>query len=186
MSWEALTAIASLITAIVIAATAIIAVVQIRHLRTANQLSAALSLYQEVDQVELRKARTFVATELEESVRDPAFREELVSGKFDRDLHPEIRLGNYWEKFGLLMRTGLIDRKLFLDWGSASCLDCWKELRPVTKLIRVQTPEVWRDFEYLARLSATHLDSIQQHPLPQPKWREGLEELDIREAPTGR
>jgi hypothetical protein len=185
MSWEALTAIASLITAAVIAATAIIAVVQIRHLRTANQLSAALSLYAEMDSADFRRARTFVQTELAERMQDPVFREQLSSGKFDRDTHLEIRVGNYWEKFGLLLRTGLLDRTLFLDWGSPSCLNDWRTLRDVTRTIRIQTPEVWRDFEYLARVSAVHLDSIQRHPMQQPKWREGLEELDIRRAPAG-
>lgn len=186
MSWEAVTAIASLITAIVIAATAIIAVVQIRHLRTANQLSAALSLYSEMDDPDLRKARTFVQTELEERMQDPVFREQIANGKFDRNVHLEIRLGNYWEKFGLLLRTKLLDKTLFFDWGAPACLNDWRSLRDVTRAIRVRSPEVWRDFEYLARLSAEHVDFVLAHPLHQPKWREGLEELDVRKAAAGR
>ena len=186
MSWEALTAIASLITAIVIAATAITAVVQIRHLRTANQLSAALKLYDEVDDADFRKVRTFVQTELEERMNDPVFRDELVSSNFDRDVHLEVRLGNYWEKYGLLIRTGLLEKNLFLDWGAQACLRDWRAMRGVTKALRVQSPEVWRDFEYLARLASVHLDRLLAHPMRQPKWQEGLEEMDIRNAPTGR
>jgi hypothetical protein len=185
MSWEAITAIASLVTAAVIAATAIIAVVQIRHLRTANQLSAALSLYREVDEPGIQAARTFVSTELEERMKDPVFVDALLTGKLDRGVHLEIRLGNYWEKFGLLLRTGMLDRKLFLDWGAPSCLGDWTLLRDVTRTIRKRTPEVWRDFEYIARLSALHIDSILAHPMQQPEWREGLEDLDIRRAPAG-
>jgi len=185
-SWEAISAVASLITAAVIAATAITAIVQIRHLRTANQLSAALSLYSEMDEPDLRKARTFVQTGLEERMQDPVFREELLSGKFDRDVHLEIKLGNYWEKFGLLMRTGLLDKKLFLDWGTGACLRAWQSLREVTRALRVGTPETWRDFEYLARLSARHLNAARRHPLRQPKWQEGFEEFEIREAAAER
>lgn len=183
-SWEAISAIASLITAAVIAVTAVIAVVQIRHLRTANQLSAALSLYREVDEPGIQQARTFVATELEERMKDPTLQDALLSGKIDRAVHLEIRLGNYWERFGLLLRTGLLDKTLFLDWGAPSCLNDWSLLRDVTRTIRKRTPEVWRDFEYIARLSATHIDSIMRHPMHQPKWREGLEELDVRREPA--
>jgi len=185
MTWEALSALASLVTAAVITATAIIAVVQLRHLRTANQLSAALSLYTELDDAALRKARSFVHLELEERMKDASFREQLIRAKFDREVHLEIKLGNYWENFGLLLRTGLLDKTLFLDWGAAGCLYDWRMLRDVTRAIRGARPEVWRDFEYLARLSATHLDSMERHPLRQPKWREGLEELDVRKAPAG-
>lgn len=186
MSWEGLTAIASLITALVIAVTAIIAVVQIRHLRTANQLAAALKLYDEVDDSDFRKVRTFVQTELAERMKDPAFLEDLTSGRFDRDVHLEIRLGNYWEKFGLLLRTGLLDRRLFLDWGAQACLRDWRTMRDVTKAVRVGSPEVWRDFEFLARVSSTHLDYLLTHPMRQPKWLKGLEELDIRSEGTAR
>ncbi|MBV8082972.1 MAG: hypothetical protein JO347_05540 [Candidatus Eremiobacteraeota bacterium] len=184
MSWEALTAIASLITAAVIAVTAIVAIVQIRHLRTANQLAAALTLYEEFDNADFRVARTFVDTELEERMKDPVFRDELLSGKFDRNVHLEIRVGNYWEKFGLLMRTGLLDQTLFLDWGTGGCIRDWRAMREVTRLIRVRVPPVWRDFEYCARLSAAHLAKIGRHPLQLPKWSEGYEDLEIREPAT--
>jgi len=186
MSWEAVTAIASLITAIVIAATAITAVIQIRHLRTANQLSAALNLYAEQDGAELRKARTFVSTELEERMRDPAFREALLTGTIDRDVHIEIKLGNYWEKFGLLMRTGLLDKILFLSWGSGACVNDWRLLRDVTRALRTHRPTAWRDFEYLARLATGYLDEAQHHPLQQPRWVEGFEDLDVSEVAAGR
>jgi hypothetical protein len=184
VSWEALTAIASLITAVVIAATAVIAIVQINHLRTANQLSAALSLYREADDAEFRKVRTFVQTKLEERMKDPAYVDELRTGKLDRDVHLEIRLGNYWVSLGLLLRTGLLDRKLFLDWGAPACLSDWKAMRDVTRALRSTRPMIWRDFEYLARLSAMHIDYMDRHPIPQPKWREGLEELDVQRAPA--
>ena len=49
MTWEALTAIASLITTLVIAVTAIVAIVQIRHLRAASQLAAAMALMSELE-----------------------------------------------------------------------------------------------------------------------------------------
>ena len=186
MSWEAVTAIATLITAIVIAATAITAIVQIRHLRTANQLSAALSLYREFDSAEYRKARSFVQIELEQRMQDPVFREQLASDKFDRDVHLEMKVGDYWQNFGLLLRTGLLDRTLSLDFATPICLRDWRLLLGVTRILRVRRPDVWGDFEYLARLSSEYVRSSDRHPLRQPKWGEGFEDLDLDAAPAGR
>ncbi|HET9342339.1 MAG TPA: hypothetical protein VFO25_05460 [Candidatus Eremiobacteraceae bacterium] len=173
MTWEALTAIASLVTTLVIAVTAIVAIVQIRHLRAANQLAAAMALMGELET--LVDVRTFVATTLELKLKDPAFRESLSTNRFDRHEHLEIILGNYWEKFGILLRQGLLDRQLFLDWGAQGCLRDWRQLREVTALIRGPSPQVWRDFEYLAHMAAIHLDDLYRHPLKHPEWRESLD-----------
>jgi hypothetical protein len=110
----------------------------------------------------------------------------LLTGTFDRDVHLEIKLGNYWEKFGLLMRTRLIDKILFLSWGAGPCLNDWRLLRDVTRALRTYRPTAWRDFEYLARLAAAHLEAARRHPLQQPKWADGFEDLDISEAAAGR
>ena len=173
MSWEGLTALASLVTTLIIAVTAIVAIVQIRHLRAANQLAAAMALMSELET--LVDARTFVANALEERLKDPAFRAALTSSKFDRREHLELTVGNYWEKFGILLRKGLLDKRLFLDWGAQGCLRDWKQLREVTALIRGPSPQVWRDFEYLAHMAAIHLDDLYKHPLKHPQWRESLD-----------
>ncbi|HXW76310.1 MAG TPA: hypothetical protein VEJ20_02775 [Candidatus Eremiobacteraceae bacterium] len=182
MAWEEISALAAIVTAAVIAVTAIIAVVQIRHLRAANQLAAAMSLMTEVDQ--RADARTFVATQLETKMRDPQFRAALASGNIDRHEHLELQLGNYWEKFGLLLRHGLLDKQLFLDWGSQSCLRDWGLMREATRVLRGRSPQVWRDFEYLAHIAAVHLDHIYAHPLQYPAWRESLDAEPDVEPPA--
>lgn len=181
MTWEALTAIASLITTLIIAVTAIVAIVQIRHLRAANQLSAAMALMTELET--LVDARTFVANTLEQKLKDPTFRASLANGKFDRREHLEIIVGNYWEKFGILLRQGLLDKQLFLDWGAQGCLRDWRQLREVTALIRGPSPQVWRDFEYLAHMAAIHLDELYRHPLKHPQWRDSLDAVPETSAP---
>jgi hypothetical protein len=182
MTWEAVTAVASLITTLVIAVTAIVAMVQIRHLRAANQLAAAMALMSELET--LVDARTFVANTLELKLKDPAFRASLASNKFSRREHLEIMLGNYWEKFGILLRQGLLDKQLFLDWGAQGCLRDWRQLREVTALIRGPSPQVWRDFEYLAHMAAIHLDDLYQHPLKHPQWRDSLDAVPEAKAPN--
>lgn len=180
MTWEALTATATLVTTLIIAVTAVVAIIQIRHLRAANQLTAAMALMTELEN--LADARTFVANELDEKLKDPGFRAALGSSRFDRREHLEIIVGNYWEKFGVLLRKGLLDKQLFLDWGAQGCLRDWKQLRVVTALIRGPSPQVWRDFEYLAHLAAIHLDDLYQHPLKHPQWRESLDAVPEVEA----
>lgn len=183
MTWEALTALASLVTTLIIAVTAIVAIVQIRHLRAANQLAAAMALMGELET--LVDVRTFVAKELEDRLKDPAFRASLADNKFDRHEHLEIILGNYWEKFGILLRQGLLDKQLFLDWGAQGCLRDWRQLREVTSLIRGPSPQVWRDFEYLAHMAAIHLDDLYEHPLKHPDWpddRDAVPEVKASDA----
>ena len=79
----------SAITAAVITVTAIVAVVQIRHLRSSNRLAAALQLFHEMD--ELGHVRSYVAKELPKRMQDPAYRTELATGQIDRDVHLEVR-----------------------------------------------------------------------------------------------
>jgi hypothetical protein len=45
MTWEAVTALATLVSAVVVAVAATAAVLQIRHLRAGNQLEAILRIY---------------------------------------------------------------------------------------------------------------------------------------------
>lgn len=152
MSWEALSAIGSLGSAVIIAATAIAAIVQIRHLRAATQLEGFLSLMTEVFDPELVAAGTFIERDLSAKLADERYRQELAGGTYDFVGHPEIRIGRFWEKVGALARRGLIDKPLFLDYNASICPRHWRQLDEVVKLVRQTNPLRWEQFEYLAGL----------------------------------
>jgi hypothetical protein len=62
--WEAVTALATVASTLVVAVAAIAAVLQIRHQRAANQLEAILRMYERFDGAETVEARRFCADEL--------------------------------------------------------------------------------------------------------------------------
>jgi len=168
MTWEQIGALASVLTTLIIGVTAGAALIQLRHMRTANQITASTTLLAEAETPEMRKAFSFCAIELGERMKDPAFIEALKTGKIDRDVHLEIMVGNYWEKVGVLLRKGLLDRDICLDWSSPNCAHNWRQLEEVAKPLRGRSAPIWRDFEYIANLSEARAQEMEKHPLRLP------------------
>ena len=158
MSWEALTAVVSVVSVVVLAAAAIAAVVQIRHLRAGNQLEGFLEVSRELESPELLTARAFVELELPNKLKDAVYREELSSGRFDLMKHPEVRIANFWEKMGALIRHGVLEAPLFFDFFAHRCVVRWQQLRPVVELMRQNDALMWADFEHIAGRCQRYLD----------------------------
>ena len=78
MSVELVNTIATLGTFVVIAATAIAAIVQLRHMRGSNQITALNKLRETMETPDFQAASHFVASELPAKLRDPAFRYQVV------------------------------------------------------------------------------------------------------------
>ncbi len=78
MSWEAISAGAAVVTTVVITATAIAALIQIRQLKLATQLEGFLALHREYASPEMYAAREYVANELP---RDCVMRNTAMSWK---------------------------------------------------------------------------------------------------------
>src|SRR5579872_1117850 len=136
MSLELWSAVASVGTFLVIGATAIAAIVQLRHLRSANQVAAWQMFAQTYEGPELRDAFHFVRTELAQRLEDPEFRRELRAGETDRVKHPEIKICNFLNSGERTTEMALsIDEHLCksivgssLVFGSCSSLSsyCWQ------------------------------------------------------------
>ena len=77
MTLEALSTAAAIGTFLVIAATAIAALIQLRHLRVSNQLQGLLAILSLPYEPILHESFEFVSHELEARLRDPEFRHEL-------------------------------------------------------------------------------------------------------------
>jgi hypothetical protein len=152
MSWEAVTALASLGTFLVIGATAIAALVQLHHLRAANQLNALLTVLQFPYQPIQREARKFITDELSERLRDAQFRRELEEGSVDRAIHKELIVCDYYERIGSVIKNGLLAAELYLDQSSPELT--WRRLEPAISIARRKRGcTVYENFEYLIALS---------------------------------
>jgi|SRR5580700_3007334 hypothetical protein len=156
--WETLSAIAAIATTLIIGATAIAAVHQIRQLRLSTQLEGLLALHEEFHSEKIVAAREFVAKELPAKLRDKAYRDEIALGTATISNHREFVLADYWEKIGLLVREGVLDADLYLAIGAYRCIEAWEQLRPVIELQRVKEPLQWEPFDHMARLSREYLE----------------------------
>jgi hypothetical protein len=158
MSAEWLTAIGTIGTFLVIAASALAALIQLRHLRAANQIAALATFTQQYEGPELRDAFHFVRTELTSRLEDPAFRNDLRSGKLDRARHPEVIIGNFFEQWGRNYRSGSIDKRAFLkDMGNIA-ISFWNTMEPVIAMLSELTGGTnlaWENWELLVIDSRT-------------------------------
>jgi len=162
MSLELINTFASLATFLVIAATAIAAIVQLRHARSSNQIIALNELLGTQQTPEYKEARHFVHTKLPELLRDPAFRHQLVAYMNKERVTPEIEtqivritvVADFYENMGLLVKRGFIDRDSVLDCWAYHLTAEWGRLEPVIlRCRRAAGSSLWENFEYLVVLA---------------------------------
>ncbi len=144
MTWEQITAMASIASAIILAVGAFAAIVQLRHARLANQLEGYLSLFAAFASPEMVEARQFVTSLEVRSV-------EAASKEIEQGLDPRIsRMGNYLQEVGSLIRARVLERHLFVPI-IGNCQDIWPKLAPyATVLRRSSGAPIWADVQYLA------------------------------------
>jgi hypothetical protein len=150
MSQETLTTAAAVGTFLVIAATAIAAVVQLRHLRAQNQLTGLLTVFARVEDPESNKWVDAARNELTSRLPDPAFRRSLIEGTFERRNNPWLNLANSYDWVGSLVKQALIPEESLLDVYSGRILQAWNIIEGVVPLVRQRSGSaVWENFEYL-------------------------------------
>ena len=161
MSLELVNTLATLGTFLVIGATATAAIIQLRHMRGSNQIVALNELRESFQTTEFSAAARFLAAGLAKALEDPAFRYTIGHAESRTDeAHAAIItkllvVGNFYESLGLLVRSGLVDRDLVLNfWGGGIIESTWKRLAPVTAIYRRrQGSAVFENFEYMAVLA---------------------------------
>ncbi len=155
MSLETLSTVAAVGTFLVIAATAIAALVQLRHLRVSNQLEALLAVLSLPYDSVLSESFQFVTHELEARMRDPQFRRELEKPQPDRKVHKELLVCDYYERLGSIVKNGLIPEELYFDNSTPE--QSWRLLSQVIAIRRrVRGPVVYDNFEYLVARSRAY------------------------------
>jgi hypothetical protein len=103
MTWEALAAIGSIGSAVVLLVGAIAAIVQIRHFRLASQLDCYLQMMQELMTPENMEARAYVRVT---DFSDPEVLEKALSPRMDSKVS---RVMNYLQSISRLLVLGIVD-----------------------------------------------------------------------------
>jgi hypothetical protein len=152
----------------VIAATAIAAIIQLRHARSSNQIAALNELRETMDSPEFAASQHFVLTGLAKRLEDPAFRYQVVnraarSSENQALITNIVSVANLYENMGVLVKSGLVDRNRALElWWNVTSL-AWEALEPCIALFRrKQGDTIYENFEYLTVLSRAWIDA---HPV---------------------
>jgi hypothetical protein len=154
-------------TFIVIAATAIAALVQLGHARGSNQIAALAELQDASQTPEFTAASNAVRIELANKLRDDEFRYQMAERKARTSENQElirkmIAVGNFYEQTGLLVKMGFVDRSVVLNMYAVIALGAWDDLGPAVAIFRRgQNEAVWENFEYFAVLAQ---DWLAAHP----------------------
>jgi hypothetical protein len=182
MSLELVNTLATFGTFVVIAATAIAAVIQLRHARSSNHIAALNELRETIETADFQEALHFVQTQLSPKLQDPAFRYQILerSARTDenRPLITKINaIGNFYEGMGLLVRTGLVDRELVLQMWAENAVGLWGTLAPLGAMVRRKFGNtLWENFEYLTVLAQ---DWLAAHP--KGTYPAGMRRIEIED-----
>lgn len=176
MSAEWVTAIATAGTFIVIAASAVAALMQLRHTRGSNQIVALTECRETLESEEFQNAREFVTRKLPELMRDPEIARKLEQPFFPADLRPAGNVANFFESMGAFVRFNIIDRRIACDLWCGVVVSSWNALLPVTSVRRRIDPGIWENFEYLAVLCEEFTD---RYPTSYPS---GMRRMPLKEA----
>lgn len=164
MNWEAVSALSTAFTGLVIAVTALAALREVRigaehaastrdqlqHLRKATQFEGALAVFAELDKPLQIEARHFVQFELGPRMTDEKFRWEvgLVAGADERE-HKELTVLRCFERIGFYIDKGFVDPDVVYMVASGRVITTWRALEEVVAIHRGVAGPFWVHFEQL-------------------------------------
>ena len=159
MSATEVNAFVGLATFLVISITAVAAVVQLRHLRRANELDGLLSVLGRIEDLGFQSWIDETRRIVEERMPDPEFRRAILNQSFERVNNPWLLLANSYEWLGALVRRGLIPEDPVMDVYAGRVVAAWKSIEPILALIRrlPGTGNIWENFEYLYVISERYV-----------------------------
>lgn len=156
--WEALAAIGSILSAVVIALTVIFAARQVRatfeqleQVRKATQFEAARTVLLDLADPAFVDAYRFVVNDLEAKLAEPSFRHELaLVGTADDTVHKEIVILRAFDRIGTYVRFGLVAGDVVYATYAPRIIVSHARLAEVMAAHReIAGPLLYRNFDHL-------------------------------------
>src|ERR1700685_3437469 len=183
MSLEAWGTVASFGTLVVIAATAIAALVQLRHTRSSNQIAAVTEWRETLESESFGQARRFVVEQVAKLLADPAERNKLGGETLPPEIDALRSVANFFEVMGAFVKLGIVDQALVCDLWDGVVFRSWKQLEPIIMIRReVSDRGLWANFEYLAVLCEESLSKTQGDHYPRRMRRMAIDERSLEAA----
>ena len=135
ISWEAVSAVGSLVSSVAVLLAVVVAVRQVRvgaeqveHLRRATQLEGTMKIFERMSSTEQQTARRFITNELAARLEDPVYRAELAMLTMAPQPHPEMEVLRLMEMVGTYVKHGLLDEEIIFDYWVPAILNSWEPL----------------------------------------------------------
>jgi hypothetical protein len=158
MSWEAVTALGSVFTGLVILVTVIVAGHQLRaareqldELRRSTQLDGSMQIFALLRSPQFHDAYRFVIQDLADRLKDEHYRQATLTSGVDPAVHKERYILTVFEELGTYVKHDLLDAEIVLDLNSAFIKQSWRSLEEIVRLIRQEGEDnrFYENFEYL-------------------------------------
>lgn len=178
MSAEWVTAIATAGTFVVIAASALAALVQLRHMRGSNQIAALTELRETIESPEFQERYAEATGRFRERIADPQFRRQIMSQRRLaglEDVRSAVLVANFFENTGVLVRKHIIDAALFCEMWGPNTVSAWTSLEEFIANRRlINGPGLFENFEYLVLMCERHLAKYPDGSFPRNVARKAL------------
>jgi hypothetical protein len=160
---EWISAIASLVTMVVIGASAIAALLQLRHMRGGNQIELIANWTEAIEGENFQRALAFITRDLPAMLADTEKLRRMSWTPIPPELQAIRTVANHFESVGSFVRRGIIEADVACDLWAYLVIRLWNESLPVLTYARniSGTDAVWENFEYLVLLSKRWID---KHP----------------------
>jgi len=180
---EAWSTAASFGTLVVITATATAALIQLRHMRSSNQIAAFTEMRETLESERFAQARRFIAERLPKLIADPTQRIKFGAEIFPPELDAVRDVANFFETMGAFVKLGIVDRALVCDLWDGVVFGYWKRLEPVIVIRReVSDRGLWANFEYLAVICEESLSKTQGDHYPRGMRRMAIDKSSLEAA----
>ena len=178
MTLETINTFASIGTLVVIAATAIAALAQLRHSRGSNQILALTECREVLESESFSAALVFVRRALPKKMNDPAIREQFLQPPLAGELRSVNIVGNFFESMGSFVKHDIIDAGIACDLWGGIVVSSWEALTPVLAIMRRSAgPALWENFEYLASIASSYTAKHPHGTYPQSTGRMAVEDV---------
>jgi hypothetical protein len=152
MNLETLNTAGVLVTALIIGTTAVAAVIQLRHIRASNELTAFSEAMELWYSPSVQEGFRFIQHDLVDRMKDPAFRADLdTAGVVDHTKHPELGPVDYFDNIGVMVSLGLLREEVILHPASQLLENLWETLSPTIAIMRRKRGrQLYVSLEFLA------------------------------------
>jgi len=154
-------AMASLVSALIVAVTALAAFRQLKHYRNANDIVVYLRLIDVMDSPAMVDARAALAVVAQKLEADPVYLQRLTDPTFVPEEFRGIGMHlRFLEHISVLITKGGIAEPLVLAEYADTFVSIWDQMRPAILQRRVAFgPHTGRAFEHLAMRARRYIDS---------------------------